>query len=671
MVWTDEPGVPLTQNVLVNDLDLIVVGPNGTMYTGNDFQNGESVPNGNVWDGSNNVEQVLINNPAPGVYTVYVDAYNVVSAGGQPYALVVNGELVNSTGTISIDGEKFNLPPNNCPVNVTVTDADLAGAGSIFISISSDTETTPDTMNLTENPANTGVFQGTITLTTGTPAADGLLSVSDGDTITVSYTDASPSQTVTDTAMIDASPPVISNINVNAASDAVAVITWTTDEPSTSVVRYGTSTPPTLTATTSGLTTSHRVVLDGLQRNTTYYLEIESTDDSCNPNTTVDNNTGSYYSFTTLNVVTPKQYKVGYVADFAVTLDDDDMWTGHLDGDTRYGVVQFDISHIPQGVSITNASLTFWMQSKDYAALGYEWYVDMLDESGNSWFVGPGSFSEFESIPRELRVDSVSTAGLPSNGGSRTINLSQEALYEIEKRLAIDGLVSFCIDTNSPISVDSAISWDTGFRPDAGSLGEEYRPQLSITYQPLNIECITYTDHATVNVNYIGGVVGGRTMTVNMSSTTETTPEVITLTETPGTGNYYGSITLTPNVPVSGDGLLSVTHGDTITASANTYTDTAIVDANGPVISGVTVTNITDTSAVITWTTDEVSTSAVNYGTTTLLGSTESDSDYVTSHSITLTGLTPMTDYYFEISSTDKTCYGNTTTDDNRRNYHI
>ncbi|MEA1993053.1 MAG: S8 family serine peptidase [Euryarchaeota archaeon] len=673
LAWTDEPGTPAAPtNVLVNDLDLAVVGPGGNTYAGNDFQNGESIPNGGVWDGSNNVEQVLINNPTPGTYTVYVDGYNVVSSGGQPYALVTNGELVNSTGTMNIDGDTFNLPPNNCSVDVTVTDIDLQGSGTLNVAISSDTETTADTVSLTENPANSGIFQGTVPLTISAPAIDGNLSVADGDTITVSYVDASPSQTVTDTATIDGSPPVISSVNANPANDAVAVITWTTDEPSTSTVNYGMTTALGSTVTDTSYTTSHRIVLDGLQRNTTYYFEVESTDDSCTPNTEVDNNGGSYYTFTTQNVITPKQYKVGYAADsVGVTVDDDDMWTGHLGGDTRYGAVQFDISHIPAGVSITNASLTFWMQSKGNAASGYDWYVDMLDETGNSWFTGPGTFSQFETIPTELRVDSVSTTGLPSNGGSRTINLSPQALHELEKRLNGGSLVSFRTDTNSPLSTDSAISWDTGFRPDKGGLGQEYRPQLSISYQPLNIECPTYTDHATVNVNYIGGTVGGGTMTVNMSSTTETGPEVITLTEDPaGSGNYYGNITLTPDATAS-DGLLSVTHGDTITASANTYTDTATVDANEPVISGVSVSNVTDTSATITWTTDEPATSTVNYGTTTSLGSSSTEGEYVTSHSITLQGLTSETVYYFEVASTDNVCpSGNTGTDDNNGNYY-
>jgi len=70
-----------------------------------------------------------------------------------------------------------------------------------------------------------------------------------------------------------------------------------------------------------------------------------------------------------------------------------------------------------------------------------------------------------------------------------------------------------------------------------------------------------------------------------------------------------------------------------------------------PTISGVSVMNVTNTSATIVWTTDVSSTSTVNYGNTTPPLLTQSDYDLVTSHSITLVGLTPSMLYYFEVSS--------------------
>ncbi|MDH5442992.1 MAG: fibronectin type III domain-containing protein [Hadesarchaea archaeon] len=91
-------------------------------------------------------------------------------------------------------------------------------------------------------------------------------------------------------------------------------------------------------------------------------------------------------------------------------------------------------------------------------------------------------------------------------------------------------------------------------------------------------------------------------------------------------------------------------------------------DTTAPVIENVASSNITYDSATITWDTDEVSDSVVNYGTTTALGSTESDVIKVISHSITLTGLSASTIYYYEVKSTD--CAGNATVDNNNGSYY-
>lgn len=74
-----------------------------------------------------------------------------------------------------------------------------------------------------------------------------------------------------------------------------------------------------------------------------------------------------------------------------------------------------------------------------------------------------------------------------------------------------------------------------------------------------------------------------------------------------------------------------------------------------PVISNIRVINITDTSAIVTWDTDIPSTSVVEYGTTVGYGSAASSPGMVTSHSVTLTGLTPLTLYHFRVYSTEAT----------------
>lgn len=77
-------------------------------------------------------------------------------------------------------------------------------------------------------------------------------------------------------------------------------------------------------------------------------------------------------------------------------------------------------------------------------------------------------------------------------------------------------------------------------------------------------------------------------------------------------------------------------------------------DASPPTISSVSVSSINTQSAVITWTTDELSDSTVGYS--TAAGNFDSETgvaSMVTDHSVTLSGLTPNTTYYFRAKSAD------------------
>ena len=83
-------------------------------------------------------------------------------------------------------------------------------------------------------------------------------------------------------------------------------------------------------------------------------------------------------------------------------------------------------------------------------------------------------------------------------------------------------------------------------------------------------------------------------------------------------------------------------------------TDTIVLDTTAPSISALTATVVTSSSVTITWTTNEPSTSQVDYGPTTSYGSTTPlDSTLVTAHSVTLIGLTSNATYNFRVHSSD------------------
>jgi hypothetical protein len=76
-------------------------------------------------------------------------------------------------------------------------------------------------------------------------------------------------------------------------------------------------------------------------------------------------------------------------------------------------------------------------------------------------------------------------------------------------------------------------------------------------------------------------------------------------------------------------------------------------DTTAPVISGVTASGVATSGATISWTTDEASDTAIEYGTTTSYGATTPVGAVGTSHSQALTGLAPNTLYHYRVRSRD------------------
>ncbi|RLG67251.1 MAG: hypothetical protein DRO11_10355, partial [Methanobacteriota archaeon] len=129
-------------------------------------------------------------------------------------------------------------------------------------------------------------------------------------------------------------------------------------------------------------------------------------------------------------------------------------------------------------------------------------------------------------------------------------------------------------------------------------------------------------------------------------------------TTTNSAGDYIITNLLPVNytVTASKDGYYSNTTTAEVLENQTTTLNLQLTkDTTPPGISNINVTSITSHTAVISWDTNESSTSLVKYGTTP--GNypySKEDTSYTTSHSITLTGLSQNTTYYFVVNSTDK-----------------
>ena len=108
--------------------------------------------------------------------------------------------------------------------------------------------------------------------------------------------------------------------------------------------------------------------------------------------------------------------------------------------------------------------------------------------------------------------------------------------------------------------------------------------------------------------------------------------------------------------------------GNTASDGIYYFTTLSEPDTIPPEIKNVQTNNILDTRATITWETNETSDSVVKYGTSKPPNTIKSDATMVIYHSVTLTGLTLATTYYYEVASTDAA--GNTRVDNDSGYYY-
>jgi len=178
-----------------------------------------------------------------------------------------------------------------------------------------------------------------------------------------------------------------------------------------------------------------------------------------------------------------------------------------------------------------------------------------------------------------------------------------------------------------------------------------------------------------------GSLVGAGSQSVTAWSSREPTPQIVTLLESPaGSGTFAGTVQTTAAAPASGDGLLSVSHGNTITVRYVDLDDGAggtnvarevgaLADCVGPTISLVHADDVLGRSATIAWTTNEPTNSRVSYATLPPAWSVATDTKLSTSHAVRLEGLSECTDYLYRVESTDEA--GNATVADNGGHFFV
>jgi len=198
-------------------------------------------------------------------------------------------------------------------------------------------------------------------------------------------TSTSTDYTFTTKTPDDLTPPNITNVTVSSLTLNSAVISWTTDENSNSIVDYGETTSlGQIAGNFDDSTTTHSVTLTNLNASTTYYFQVRSQDSA--GNTATDNNSGNYYSFTTLKDTTPPIITSGPTASVIDRNSATIVWTTDEPSTSQ---VEYSTSS-----NLTNSSLTTEITdlhrehsvviSGLTASTTYYYRVISKDSSGNS-----------------------------------------------------------------------------------------------------------------------------------------------------------------------------------------------------------------------------------------------------------------------------------------------
>lgn len=305
LAWDDPAGTPDVNPVLVNDLDLRVLDGDGTVYYPwtLDPANPANAAVRTQRDGTNNIEQVVIDSAAPGTYTVEIVGFNVAQGPSQSFSVAASPNLVYcaSAGSVSTNASRISCDAN---LGIQVIDCDLniddGEVETVDVSVVSASEPGGETVTLTETAAETAAFVGSISVAT-TDAA-GVLLVSEGETITVSYVDADDGMggidvPVVKNVTVDCTNPSLTDLTVSQINPGQVTIVATADEPVRMTLSYG-STCGALTSTMvgAGFETSHQFNLVRLTEGETYYFALELEDEA--HNFTVDDKAGACYSFT-------------------------------------------------------------------------------------------------------------------------------------------------------------------------------------------------------------------------------------------------------------------------------------------------------------------------------------------------------------------------------------
>uniref|UniRef100_A0A832I353 DUF4082 domain-containing protein n=1 Tax=Eiseniibacteriota bacterium TaxID=2212470 RepID=A0A832I353_UNCEI len=481
----------------------------------------------------------------------------------------------------------------------------------------------------------------------------------------------------------DVSPPVITSLAATSTGDGSgATVTWTTDEPATSVVDYGTD-PGALTqqVASGALVTSHSVALTGLTPGTLHHYRVTSVDAASNV-ATAPAPPAPPATFTTGTPPVVPCRADSLAADFAAGVHAGTHVAETADGEVMLApkaVAEFSGGALPEG----------WA-SVAYGAGGAATLTGSAIQL-DGWYVRTDSLTYAPGRSLEFVATFDAVAAGQHAGFGNTLNESPWAIFstkaggDLYARTAGNagsvespGLGTAYLGAPHRFRIDwnatNVVFWIDGVQ--VATLANEVpgplRPIASdgpVGGQPFVVHWMRMTPHATSGTFLSRVLDAGSVANWGAATWAATVPTGTGLalsartgpTPTPD-GSWSAFATLAaPGASVGATARYLQYRAEFSTADPAATPELrsfgvaceAAPDLVPPVISAVAVSPA-QTSATVTWTTDEPATSVVDYGASAgALTQQVSSGALVTSHSLEITGLAAATTYHFRVGSTD------------------
>jgi hypothetical protein len=477
----------------------------------------------------------------------------------------------------------------------------------------------------------------------------------------------------------DTTPPAISSVSATPHGDGTATIAWTTDELADSRVDYGTSSGALASNVSSPtLTLSHSMTLTGLASATTFYYRVTSADASSNSATQPPTQNAP------LSFVTPG-------TPCAVDRTTADFTAGTIGAATYVSeTVDGEVILKPQeGAEFSGSALPSGWTGATYGG-GGSVVVSGGQLAVNGAYAATNNFySAGHSVDFVATFDP--TAGLQHVGFGNTLNENLWAIFSTGGGGSLEARCNNGSPIDLPISgswlgaahhfridwkADSVVFWIDGARVAAQAIviSSQMRPIAGygpVGSNPLKVDWIRMTAYQTSG-SFISRVFdGGGPTTWGAANWTSSVPSGTTLamlarvgpTPVPdGSWSAFAAIPSSGSVIGASGRYLQYRADLTSADGSNTpeLRDVTIYCTSTPDVTPPVITNVAEApagnglSALITWTTDELANSRIDYGTSAgSLTSNLSNSTLVLSHSLTLAGLLPSTTYFYRVTSAD------------------